>query len=245
MPENDPQLAPVDGSMGRQPRLAQKPTTLRAHAEAVVRDMVLSGRLAPGQRINEVELAGQLEISRGILREALRGLEQEGLVVSTPHRGAVVRQLSSEEAMEISEVRLALETTAARRIARGPLEPALGVLESRYAGLERLIDAPYAARMRADLTFHEAVCECSGNVALLKSWRALMGSYIAMLLSVGPRLVTLLEPERHRPLLEAIISRDQAVIESAWREHFALGVTQIVDQIRRRSADHPAPPPLR
>ena len=97
------------------------------------------------------------------------------------------------------------------------------------------MDEPYAMRVRADLAFHEAVCECSGNAALLRSWQALMGSYIAMLLSVKPRLLALLEPERHRPLLDAITSRDEAVIEAAWLEHFALGVTQIVEQMNKRS----------
>lgn len=242
VPQSDPQPSAIVTAVERTPGgLAAKPTTLRAHAEVVVRDMVLNGRLSPGQRINEVELSAQLDISRGILREALRGLEQEGLVVSNPHRGVVVRELTPVEAMEISEVRLALETSAARRIARGPLEPTIGILESRYTDLERLIDEPYATRTRADLAFHEAVCECSGNSALLKSWRALMGSYIAMLLTVKPRLVTLLEPERHRPLLDAITSRDEAVIEAAWREHFALGVTQIVEQMRKRADERAAP----
>jgi DNA-binding GntR family transcriptional regulator len=210
-----------------------KPKTLRAHADAVVREMLLGGRLAPGQRINEVELSGELDISRGILREALRGLEQDGLVVSTPHRGVFVRLLTPAEAGDISEVRLALETTAALRIARGPVEPAIEILEARYAELVRLIGEPYAIRTRADLAFHEAVCECSANDALLRSWRGLMGSYVAMLLSVTPSPYTLVDPERHRPLLDAINSRDEVVIEKAWRDHFASGVAYIVEHMRK------------
>lgn len=211
--------------------LPEKPTTLRAHVAAVVREMVIAGELKPGQRINEVELSNQLDVSRGILREALSGLEQDGLLVSKPRRGVFVRRLLPEEAADISEVRLALETTAAQRIARGDVDAALEVVRERYADIEQLVDAPYPQRVRADLAFHESVCACSGNAALLRMWQALMGSYLAMLLSVTPSSEILLSPERHRPLVEAIESRDPDQIGIAWRKHFAKGVSYIVSHI--------------
>lgn len=206
----------------------EKPTTLRAHAAAVVREMVIAGELKPGQRVNEVELSSQLELSRGILREALSALEQEGLLVSKPRRGVFVRRLRPEEAADISEVRLALETTAALRIGRGDIEPALEVIGARYADLERLVDEPYPVRVRADLAFHESVCANCGNAALLRSWQALMGSYLAMLLSVQDSPEAVLEPSLHKPLVDAIRSHDPAVIDAAWREHFKSGVSYIV-----------------
>jgi len=209
----------------------EKPTTLRTHAAAVVREMVIAGELKPGQRVNEVELAKQLELSRGILREALSALEQEGLLISKPRRGVFVRRLGAEEAAQISEVRLALETTAALRIGRGDIEPALEVIGARYADLERLLDAPYPVRVRADLAFHESVCASCGNAALLRSWQALMGSYLAMLLSVQTSFERILRPELHKPLVDAIRSRDAAVIDAAWRDHFDNGVAYIVSRL--------------
>lgn len=208
-----------------------KPTTLRAHVAGVVREMVIAGELKPGQRINEVELSNQLDVSRGILREALSGLEQDGLLVSKPRRGVFVRRLLPEEAADISEVRLSLETTAAQRIARGDVESALEVIGERYFEVERLVDAPYPLRVRADLAFHESVCACSGNAALLRMWQALMGTYLAMLLSVTPSSETLLSPDRHRPLVEAIESRDPDQIDTAWCNHFAKGVSYIVSHL--------------
>jgi DNA-binding GntR family transcriptional regulator len=193
--------------------------------------MVIAGELTPGQRINEVELSSQLEVSRGILREALSGLEQEGLLVSKPRRGVFVRRLLPEEASDISEVRLALETTAAQRIARGEIEPALEVIGKRFAEMDRLVGESYPLRVRADLAFHESVCACSDNSALLRSWQALMGSYLAMLLSVNPSSEILLSPDRHRPLVDAIESRDAEQIDAAWRNHFASGVSYIVSHL--------------
>lgn len=209
----------------------EKPTTLRAHAAAVVREMVIAGELKPGQRINEVELSTQLELSRGILREALSALEQEGLLVSKPRRGVFVRRLRPDEAADISEVRLALETTAALRIGRGDIEPALEVIGARYDDLERLVGEPYPVRVRADLAFHESVCASCGNAALLRSWQALMGSYLAMLLSIQDSSESVLDPELHKPLVDAIRSHDAAVIDAAWREHFKSGVSYIVSHL--------------
>jgi DNA-binding GntR family transcriptional regulator len=219
------------------PAAAATPVTLRMHAEAQLREAVITGGLAPGSRVNEVECASALGVSRGVVREALRALEQEGLVVARPRHGVYVRQLTKVEAHEISEVRLALEVTAARRIARGGLtDDVRATLEERYADLEALIDEPYPIRARADLAFHEAICACSGNGALLQNWRSLMAAYTVMLLTVGPDDGgILLDPSRHRPLLDAIEDGDVAEIESAWVEHFGSGVPYIVDHLPERA----------
>jgi DNA-binding GntR family transcriptional regulator len=209
------------------------PLTLRAHAEAVLRETLVSGRFAPGQRINEAEVAAALSMSRGTVREAMRSLEQEGLLTSIPRRGLFVRELTPREAEDSSEVRLALEVAAARRITRETLgDETREILEARYAELERLIDHDFATRLKADLAFHEAFCECSGNQALLGMWRSLMATVTVMLLNVGPvETKPLLEPARHRPLLEAIESGDESTIEPVWREHFAYGVYHIVSHL--------------
>lgn len=194
--------------------------------------MLLAGRLQPGSRINEVEVAAAIGVSRGIVREALRGLEQEGLLYAVPRHGVFVRKLSSDEALEISEVRLALEVTAARRLTQSLTDEARETLEQRYTALERLVDEPFPARVRADLAYHEAICECAGNTALLATWRSLMGAVTVMLVSVGPaHAETILDPSDHLPLLAAIESGDESAIEPAWREHFSTGLNHIVSHL--------------
>jgi DNA-binding GntR family transcriptional regulator len=105
------------------------------------------------------------------------------------------------------------------------------VIGARYADLERLVDEPYAVRVRADLAFHESVCACCGNASLLRSWQALMGSYLAMLLSVQAFSDNILKPELHKDLVEAIRSHDPTVIDAAWRGHFQSGVAYIVARL--------------
>src|ERR1700694_1369842 len=79
-----------------------------------VRIAILRGQLAPGQVLRQGELANQFGLSRVPVREALRQLETEGLVVSQPHRGAVVVDLSPEDIEEVFLIRITLETTALR-----------------------------------------------------------------------------------------------------------------------------------
>jgi len=90
-------------------------TPLRDEVLATLRQALISGGFAAGERIREVELAAKLGVSRGTLREALRHLEQEGLIVTNPHRGTFVVKLTPLEAEDIYGLRIALEAYAVER----------------------------------------------------------------------------------------------------------------------------------
>lgn len=215
------------------------PPTLREHSEAVLRELLVQGRLKPGQRVNEVELSESLGVSRGTLREAIRSLQQDGLLASVPRRGVFVRLLTSEEATEIQEVRLSLEITAARKVCTTLDDSKRRRLESAYARLLEVRDQDFAARLRADHAFHELVCIASGNAALLRTWRSLMGTVTIMLLSVGPADVVelLLAPEEHLRLLKALEDGDPEAIDAAWRGHFTAGLGYILEHFKLRRAN--------
>ena len=127
--------------------------TLRGQAYDILKRQLLSGELRPGERVNEVVMAARLGISRGPLREAIRNLEQEGLLIAAPHRGTFVRQLTEEEAAELQEVRLALETAAACRLAQHWTPATKAALEERLDRLRglHLDNSTLAERMSADL----------------------------------------------------------------------------------------------
>lgn len=197
--------------------------TLRARAHDILRAELLAGRLTPGQRVNEVQVAAEIGISRGTLREAIRKLEQEGMFVSIPHRGTFVRKFTPQEAEELQEVRLSLETTAALRVARSWSPPVKAYLEERLQSLRAAYEEPlpFPDRVAADLAFHEAICESSGNRALLELWRSLMGNIIVLQLNVGEERMTPLQaPRDHEALLDSIRSRDDAKIRSAFARVF-------------------------
>ena len=104
MTEVNPQLAPL------------APASLRRRASDVLRSAIVEGRLRPGDRLKEVELAEQLGISRAPVREALRQLEHEGLVASLPYRATEVLGVSQEEVAEVLvPIRLTIESFAFRK----------------------------------------------------------------------------------------------------------------------------------
>jgi DNA-binding GntR family transcriptional regulator len=208
------------------------PPPLRSHAEMLLREALLRGQLKPGERVNEVALAGAIGISRGTLREALRSLEQDGLVVAAPRRGVFVRSLTAQEALDISEVRLSLEVTAARRVCATLDDLKRRALEAAYSQLIKVEEEPFDIRLRSDFAFHEAICVASGNHALVGVWRALIGTVTIMLLSIGPGEATqLLDPRSHLPLLEAIEAGREEQIASIWRKHYESGLRHIVEHL--------------
>ncbi len=176
-------------------RIESAQRTLRGQAYEILKRQLLAGELAPGERVNEVVMASQLGISRGPLREAIRKLEQEGLLTAVPQRGVFVRQLTQEEAAELQEVRLALETAAACRLARHYTAKEQALLEERLGALRglHLDNSSLVERMTADLAFHEAICEASGNETLLETWRSLIGRITLMVLNVGPQRMSQLQ----------------------------------------------------
>jgi DNA-binding GntR family transcriptional regulator len=208
--------------------------TLRGQAYDILKRQLLSGELRPGERVNEVVMAARLGISRGPLREAIRNLEQEGLLTAAPHRGTFVRRLNQVEAAELQEVRLALETAAACRLARRWTPEAKALLEERLARLRGMHhdNSTLAERMSADLAFHEAICECSGNETLLETWRSLIGRITIMVLNVGPqRMSQLQDADSHQPLVEAIASGDEAIIRETFARVFDSGTAVVLEAV--------------
>jgi DNA-binding GntR family transcriptional regulator len=145
------------------------------------------------------------------------------MFISIPHRGTFVRKFTPQEAEELQEVRLSLETTAALRVARAWSPPVEAYLEQRLRELREAFDStrPFPERVAVDLAFHEAICESSGNRALLDLWRSLMGNITLLQINVGEERMTPLQaPADHEALLESIRTRDDAKIRAAFARVF-------------------------
>ena len=162
---------------GRLPALSLK--RARSLAEQAAETIVLgiaSGALKSGQRLVETELAGLLQMSRVPLREALKILEAQGILASTPHRGTFVPVFDDSRIDQICEARIALERIALRGAAetyRSSREQ-LRRLDEIIAEMERA--ARRLAWMEvslADLSFHREICRASGNSIVSTLWEAL------------------------------------------------------------------------
>jgi DNA-binding GntR family transcriptional regulator len=134
--------------------------------ERALRARILHGDVAPGDRLNEVEIAGELGVSRGPIREALQRLASDGLVELQAHRGAFVRRLGPEEVRDLFEVRLALETTVARLAAGRATDAQLADLDAlARAGSDPVGHADVRFQGARDL--HARLAEATGNAALI------------------------------------------------------------------------------
>ncbi len=131
-----------------------------------------SGQLAPGSKLNEADVAADLRVSRGPVREAFRALAQTGLVRTEKNRGVYVREISLPEASEIYEVRAALEAMigrlAAKRVRPAQLS-SLRALVKRMQAAARARDPD--AYFPLNLEFHDTLAQAAGNAALLANYR--------------------------------------------------------------------------
>jgi len=211
--------------------------TLRERTTAHVRRMVVYGEIRPGEHVVEVPLSKTLGVSRGTLRESLRALESEGLLVADGSGHLLVRQLSSARVLEVYEIREALEVIAAARVARRT-DVALPVAELRQT-LAPLQDPGlgFAEQIDADMRFHQKLCEVSGNQTLLESWNRLLGQIEMIIIDTGPiRASGRMRYDDHDTIVSAIATGDPIYAEAAVRAHMrAFCNAYVADAIARET----------
>lgn len=154
-----------------------EPVDHRGLHEAVLTQLLVAirhGRLGPGERLREAEIAERLGLSRGTVREAIRRLEQEGLVVSQPHRGSYIARVGVEEATEIYSLRRVLEAFAVRLAIPRIDDDALAELsETVQAMVSAARSGDRNEHLRIDLKFHEQICLRGGHQYLHRVWSGL------------------------------------------------------------------------
>ena len=182
--------------------------TLQQQVLMNLRSRLAQGEIAPGLRIVEAAESERLGVSRGTIREALRQLEQEGLIVRSPRRDVHVRELTSQEIVDLYAVRGALESLAIRAVCALSEKPfARTVRELRRQLLALESASGTSDEIASDLRFHETLCEASNNGILLVHWRQLAALLRNLLMSGRASLVLAL-PAHHRRLLAQIEARD-------------------------------------
>lgn len=194
---------------------------------------IRQGRLLPGARLRETELAERLGISRTPVREAIRQLEADGLVIHLPRQGASIRGLDHAEVIELYEMRGVLEGTAARLAARMALPVEIEELAALNAELAAAALGPPAQEMNRQ--FHRTLLDAARNRYLVKSVSALQKT----LLILGP--TTLSEPERqagavaeHQAVIAALTARDPDAAERAMRAHVEAALKARIRGMRGR-----------
>jgi len=201
------------------PRALERRVLREDIRDRIIED-ILNGRLAPGDRIVETRMAQQFGVSQAPVREALRDLELFGFVVSSPFRGAIVRQTSLEDLVQIYPIRAVLEGLAARDAATRIDEAGLKRLERLLATMRKAASrGDNRAAVAADFAFHFTIVKASGNWLLRQFWER-MQLATTTLLTVAKSHHSMKEiVERHLPVLEALQAHDPAAAEATMRRH--------------------------
>lgn len=211
---------------------------LRDHVHATLRAAIISGELPTGAHLNERQLASELGISTTPVKEALRRLEGEGLIVTEPRR-AVRVSFDARQAEEMALARAALESMIARMAASRIDTARLKALEQTFAKMAAVTQTGGAQELIAlNEEFHEAIHEASGCAYLQ---RVLVGQRVY---DHATRAFLLGEPEEreralseHRAILDALARRDSDAAERAMRDHvIRSGRQHVKAAFERRSA---------
>jgi len=199
-------------------------------------DEIRTGRLLPGARLRETELADRLGISRTPVREAIRRLEADGLVEHVPRQGAKVRRLVHAEVMELYEMRAVLEGTAARLAARAASRIELDELAAINAGMTAAAPDPVLVS-RLNRQFHAALLNAARNRFLTRAMAVMQRTLMILgpsTLADGARVAT--AATEHAALLDALLRHDGETAEHMMRAHIEAAQRERLRLLREEDA---------
>lgn len=188
--------------------------------------LILSGELAPGDKLNEAQLATRLGVSRGPVREAFRALEQAGLLRTEKNHGVSVRVVSLEEAEEIYQVRAMLDEHIGRLLAER-------IAPEQLAALRQIVEAMKLTQTSHDgqtyghlnLQFHDTMAAAVGNRKLLETYRRLVRELSLFRQAALTLNVDAIDQSasEHEEIVEAIATGNANLTESLIRNHLDHG----------------------
>lgn len=202
-----------------------------------LRESILKGKLEPAQRLMEVQLAEQLGVSRTPVREAIRKLELEGLVVMLPRKGAYVADVSLKDIIEVLEIRAALEGLAASVAAERMTDEDLEKLELiSYQFKKSLENGDIDMMVKKDIELHDLIFNSTNNQKLIQinnSLREQVYRFRVTYISDHDTSKNLVK--EHEDIIEAIYNRNSKDAMKRSTEHIENAQNFIIEKSRRKS----------
>lgn len=205
-----------------------------------LRQAILKGELKPGERLMEIQLANKLGVSRTPIREAIRKLELEGLVLMIPRRGAEVAEITEKNLRDVLEVRQALEELSVQLACDHITEEQIRGMERAAGEFQKALKSGDLTRIaEADVQFHDWIALATGNqklIQLLNNLREQVYRYRMEYLKseeVYPQLI-----REHEMLIEAIRSGQKEKATGIVCRHIHNQAEAISDEIRTKHSGH-------
>ena len=219
-------------------QIPRQAATLRTMVEDRLREAIITGHFKPRQRLVERELCELLDVGRTSLREALRQLEAEGLLTSTPHRGPTVSGIDYNEASQLYEVRIILEAFMGQEFATKASDANIELLSHALKELEKAIRRKdHSFILRAKTSFYAILMEGCQNI-FVKQMLSLLHNRVNVL-----RMTSMTQPNRLQHSLEevreihdAIVARDGPRAAEACRLHIYNAAKAALSYLRSTSS---------
>ncbi|MFQ5353960.1 MAG: GntR family transcriptional regulator [Thermodesulfobacteriota bacterium] len=219
----------------------ERPLTLRESIVDFIKDAVVSGRLKPGERVPEQEIAANFGISRTPIREAFRQLESEGFISLIPRKGAVVSPITDKDVVEFYAIKSLLEGYAARTACPSLTTRDIKRLESLNAAMKKCAEkGDVKGFFSLDNQFHDTFLMACGNdklYALVHSLVQQIERFRITALSLPGRMTESLS--QHRDIIKAFKDSDAALVETLVRANAEKGRDVLVDEILKDRAASP------
>jgi DNA-binding GntR family transcriptional regulator len=200
-----------------------KSTNLAENIAARLTEAIMTGKMVPGERLNESELARQFKVSRAPIREALQQLKEQGLLLNSPRRGMFVVILDEEDMQKMNSLRLVLEAEALR-LAKANFTPQTGrPIRQVLRKMETSQPSPAVDATRLDLELHRRIWKLSGNEYLermLVTLTSPLFAYAILTRPKGEKMKMILDS--HRPLLDYLEGKSDQPAERVVFEHLNL-----------------------
>ncbi|MDE2612865.1 MAG: phosphonate utilization associated transcriptional regulator [Burkholderiales bacterium] len=222
-------------------------SSLASAVQSELERLILSGELAPGAKLTEMALAARLGVSRGPLREAFRMLEEAGLVRTEKNRGVFVRDIPIDEAIEIFDLRAAMDELVGRQLAERITPAALKEVRAMVDDMERAVKAGDARSYHLlNLRFHDRLVEMAGNGKLTAIYRKLIKELsLFRRLNLADGWLMPISAGEHRAIVKAIAAGDPAAAGKAMFDHVMESKERTVkNHLKRQGAAAAAPQPI-
>ncbi|MGN0337723.1 MAG: GntR family transcriptional regulator [Lachnospiraceae bacterium] len=201
-----------------------------------LREAILRGDLVPGERLMELQLAAKLGVSRTPIREAIRMLEQEGLAITIPRKGAIVAGMTEKDMQDVLEIREALEELSVQVACDKITDEEIAKLQKNMKNFEHSLKSGDLKKMaQADVEFHDVIYRATDNpklINMLNNLREQMYRY---------RVEYLKNPQNHEQLLQeheaiykGIVEKDKSAVTEMIRKHISNQVAVVKHMIREQ-----------
>jgi DNA-binding GntR family transcriptional regulator len=206
-----------------------------------VRASILSGDLAAGTKLVEADLAQRFGVSRGPIREALRELSREGLVVDLPRRGTFVCTLSQADLTEVYAVREALELVAVREATASATDAELAAFAESHREMDETWRGDdWNAAITADARFHLTLIKLAKNKRMETIYEQMGAQTVLLLVTASSSDVSLRGAPLqaiHRAIADAVVARDVEAARDAITDHYRYTHERLFETMKRGSAE--------